>query len=322
VSPEAFERKIWEGGVSALRRGETHLVGVSGGRDSVALLEALVRLGFEKLVVCHLDHGLRGRASAGDARFVAALAKRLGLEAETGRADVAEEAGGSSLETAAREARYRFFAQAARRRRAGRVILAHHADDQVETLLFNLFRGTGLAGLGGMKPFSRRAIRLEEGRPVHLALYRPMLGLWREEIDAYVAARRLRYREDASNRSMEPMRNRIRHELIPAVERLFGRAVRPALLRTAELAREEEALLGELAGPAPEGALDVPTLKAQPVALQRRQILAWLRRAGVPEAGYELVERVRALLAGGAPAKVNLPGGRHVRRREKRLFIE
>ncbi len=317
----AFEAKLQLGSLSpTVRSAHTAraLVAVSGGVDSVVLLHALLAVGMRKLIVCHFNHRLRGRASAADARFVQALAARLGLECETGAADVTAlaKAEGRSLETAAREARYRFFAETARRRRCRTLFLAHHADDQVETFLFNLFRGAGRAGLGGMAPESLRSVA-----GTRLRLVRPLLGIWRSEIEAYAAARRLRHREDASNRSLIPTRNRIRHELLPLLERLFGRDVRGAVWRTAEITRAEEAWLAALAGEGEGETLSVVELRAQPVAQQRRRILAWLRSHGVPELGFAEVEAVRSLLE-GERAKVNLPGGSHARRRAKQLFLE
>ena len=127
------------------------MVGVSGGADSVALLHLLVAGGFRNLVVCHLDHCLRGRASTGDARFVRRLAEKLGLECEIGRIDVAERMAASrdSMETAARNARHGFFAECAVKHRCRRILLGHHADDQAETVLWNLLRGSH--GLKGMR---------------------------------------------------------------------------------------------------------------------------------------------------------------------------
>jgi len=299
-----------------------YLVGVSGGRDSVVLLHALVGAGFKRLIVCHLNHGLRGRAAAADARFVAALAAKLGLELESEKADVGAQAAqtGQSLETAARHARYAFFARVARKRRCRALFLGHHAGDQVETVLFNLFRGAGRAGLGGMRRESERTV---DG--VRLRLLRPMLGIWREAIDAYISAHGLRFREDASNSTPAFTRNRVRHTLFPVLEEVFGRDVRQALWRASAILQAEEEWLESLAREAgePTGAdLATPLLQSQPVALQRRRILAWLREGGVPDAGFDQVEAVRSLLGAPSPAKVNLPGGWHARRRAKRLFLE
>lgn len=293
---------------------EPALIGVSGGRDSVALLHFLATRG-DRLIVCHLDHALR-KESRDEARFVEALAAELGCEFVARRQNVAGLAKRmkGSIETAAREARYAFFAKVARARGVWRLVLAHHADDQVETFLFNLLRGSGAAGLGAMRATSLRG---------NLEIVRPLLGVWREEIDAYVAAHGLEFCDDPSNADRRHTRNRVRHEIVPLLAEAFGRDVRGALLRSAEILREEDAFLGALPEMAMAGEreLSVKELRAVPVAIQRRVLLAWLRGGGVAEIGFEEVERVRALLAGRV-AKVNLPGGLHARRRAGRVFVE
>ncbi len=302
---------------------DRYLVGVSGGRDSVALLHGLRTAGYRKLVVGHLDHGLRGEASAEDARFVARLAAEWELPLESGTADVPALArrGKRSLETAARETRYAFFAGAAGRRRCRAVFLAHHADDQVETFLFNLLRGSGPVGLAAMAADGVRTI----GRR-RLRVLRPLLGVWRAEIDAYVRAHGLAWREDATNADpTHATRNRLRAEIIPLLERTMGREVRPAVWRTADILRAEEMWLGELLtaeGPHPER-LPVKILAAAPLGKQRRILRVWLAERGVTGVGYAEVERVRSLLdTDQGPAKVNLPGGGHARRRAGVLFVE
>lgn len=294
------------------------LIGVSGGRDSVALLHAVVEAGMRP-VVCHLDHGLRLESRA-EARFVGALASRLGCAFEVRREAVAARAKrtAQSVETAARDARYAFFARVARARGISRVLLAHHADDQVETLLFNLLRGSGATGLAAMRPVARRM----EGK-TELILERPLLGVWREHINAYIASHGLEYCEDASNAGPQAMRNRLRHEVIPMLSGVFGREVRGAIWRSAEILREEDAFLAgqpELEAAAGER-LGVAAVRALPLALQRRLLAVWLRGRGLGEIGFEAVERVRSLL-GGRVAKVNLPGARHARRRAGWLFVE
>jgi len=307
-----------------------YLIGVSGGRDSVALLHALLDAGFRRLTVCHLDHALRGRVSTADVRFVSKLAEALGLPFESERIDVRVLAAdsGQSVETAARTARFAFFARVARRLRCRTVFLAHHAGDQAETLLFNLFRGAGLAGLGAMNPDCTQLADPRwypsepvTARPVSLRLVRPLLGVSREEIDAFIAGRRLRFREDASNASTAHTRNRIRHELLPLVREIFGRDTVPALCRTADIVRAEDEWLAELVGAVQPGPISAPDLRAQPPALQRRRILGWLRANAIPNAGFDEVQAVLSLLAGDR-AKINLPGNWHARRREKRLFLE
>ncbi len=294
--------------------GTRHLIGVSGGLDSVVLLDWLVQAGGRKLVVCHLNHQLRGRAAAADAAFVARLAARHGLPCELGRTDVAALAKveGLSLEAAGRLARTRFFQSVARRRRCPRVLLAHHADDQVETLLLNLGRGAGLRGLAGMRPASTR-----DG----LTFLRPLLATPRSDLEAWAAARRLKWREDATNDDPAFTRNRLRHELIPLFHAVLGRDIRPALLRTAELAAADEDWLDSLLPP-PAATLPVAALRAAPLALQRRQIRAWLLHHGVPGIGWDEVEAVRSLLPpGAAQCQINLPAARHVRRTAGQLRV-
>ena len=192
----------------------------------------------------------------------------------------------------------------------------------METLLFNLFRGAGLAGLVGMSVNSlREEPESNRRKPLVLRVLRPMLGISREQIDAFIAERGLPFREDASNTSPAHTRNRIRHELIPLASGIFGRDVRPALSRTAEILRAEEEWLSALAEIEPCDHLSVPELRSLPVASQRRRILGWLRYRGIPDCGFEEVEAVRSLLE-GSRAKINLPGNWHARRREKRLFLE
>lgn len=297
---------------------ERCLIGVSGGRDSVALLHQLVGAGFKNLIVCHLDHALRAE-SAEDARFVEDLARQYGLEAVIARQDVASRAKRrrQSVETAGREARHGLFTQVARNRDCPRLFLAHHADDQVETFLFNLFRGSAGPGLCGMRPASTQVI---DGVTLHIS--RPLLGVWREEIDAYVARHRLEFREDASNTDVRHTRNRLRRELIPAIEQALGREIRRPIWRAAEILRAEDEWLTSLVPPQKSPAsLETAELRVQPIALQRRLLHAWLKSHAVPSIGYEEVEAVRALLA-GRTAKANLPGGWHARRRAGKIFLE
>ncbi|MDQ6912405.1 MAG: tRNA lysidine(34) synthetase TilS [Verrucomicrobiota bacterium] len=291
-----------------------YLVGVSGGRDSVALLHALLSRGYRKLIVCHLNHRLRGRSSEADARFVASLAKKNELGFELGSVDVAKraEAEKQSIETAAREERYAFFARVARRRRCSHVFLAHHADDLVETFLLNLFRGAANEGLGSIRPVSKRE---------NLTVVRPMLGTWREEIDSYIRKHRLKFREDASNRSLKSTRNRFRHRIIPLLEKEFGRGIRKSIWRAASIAADEEEWLRSLL-PEISRELSVTELAGRPIAWQRRIIRQWLRNEKVSNIDFESIERVRALLDTDGVAKTNLPGDRHARRRAKKIFLE
>ena len=305
-----------------LSPGARYLIGVSGGRDSVALLHWLVECGYNKLIVCHLNHRLRGRSSRTDAIFVQKLAAKYDVDLALGAIDVRALAVRTkqSIETAARDARYKFFAQVAKRRRCRTIFLGHHADDLVETFLINLFRGAGPGGLSAMRGISVRKID-----NVKLQIVRPLLGVSREQIDDYVRKHRLKFREDASNKNLAPLRNRIRHRIIPEIEKQLGRNVRGTIWRAATIAAEEEnffeALLPDKLSKLT--ALAVKPLRAMPIAVQRRMLHEWLRARDVPDLSFDLVERVRALLdlSNGA-AKTNLPQDRHVRRRAGQIFIE
>lgn len=295
--------------------GKRYLVGVSGGRDSVALLHLLHRLGYKKLVVCHLNHGIRGTAAAADANFVGRLCAKLGFDFETDRVSVAAIASEErlSIETAARQARYAFFSQVAKRRRCRTIFLAHHADDQVETFLFNLFRGTGSAGLAGMRPVAER-----EG----LLIARPLLGVWGKEIDAFVKSGKIRFREDQTNADPKHARNRLRHESIPMLERQFGREITGAIWRACEVLGAENDWQHSLVPPVRSDELSLKDLRAAHVALQRRMLAQWLRDRRVSGVGFKEIESVRSMLAPGGPAKVNLPGNRFARRRAGKLFLQ
>jgi len=288
----------------------------------MVLWHLLKSAGFTKLIVVHVDHGLRGAESSGDADFVAAAAARLGDEVVIRQVAVAVEAKRRkrSLETMARELRYRAMAGVASERDCPRVFLAHHADDRVETALMHLFRGTGSRGLAGM---SGESVRRVDG--IDLTLIRPLLGVDREAIMAYAEKHGLSWREDASNQSDFALRNRIRHRLLPEIEAVFGRDPREAILRAAHLAALDEAWAAEMSGDLPRhgNGLDVAVMRRFPEAKRNRLLLSWLRVSGVPDCGFAEVMRVATVLLGdGRPAKANLPGGFHVRRRSGVLFIE
>lgn len=297
-----------------------YLIGVSSGRDSVSLLHWLVDLGYHKLIVCHLNHQLRGRSSDADARFVEKLAAKYQLDFEIGSANIRAlgKKKKMSIETAAREARYAFFAQTARRRDCRIIFVAHHADDLVETFLINLFRGAGSAGLAAMREVSMRQIR-----GVDLTIARPFLTVWRKEIDDYAQEHGLTFREDATNKNLTPLRNRIRHRIIPYLEKMLGRNIRQNIWRTAMIAAEEEKWIESKLRDATNVDLSVVKLRALPVALQRRALLKWLRAQNISEIGFDAIERVRSLVECDARiAKVNLPKNQHARRRAGKIFIE
>jgi tRNA(Ile)-lysidine synthase len=333
-----------------------YLIGVSGGRDSVALLHLLISLGYKRLIVCHLNHQLRGRSSDVDARFVKKLVERYNdalvrprllpyrSRAKAGRLSGARTGKRSarlttgriefklgsaniralgkkqkmSIESAAREARYTFFAETARRRNCRMIFVAHHADDLVETFLINLFRGAGSAGLAAMREVSTRRI---DG--VDLTIVRPFLCVWRKEIDDYVREHRLRFREDATNKNLTPLRNRIRHRIVPYLEKTLGRNIRQNIWRTAMITADEQKWIESELPDSTDSHLSVVKLRTLPIALQRRALLKWLRTQNVANVGFDAIERVRSLANPDTRiAKVNLPENRHARRRAGKIFIE
>lgn len=222
--------------------GVTVVVGVSGGADSVTLLHLLARLraGWSiDVVAAHLDHGLRAE-SGDDAGFVAEISERweVPLESSTLPREALARAG--NLEAAARRARYRFLAEvAARHQSDGRVVevaVAHTANDQAETVLMNLIRGSGLDGLAGMRPARPLCV---DDRPVPgVRLVRPLLGATRDEVLQYLAQHRIPWREDPSNQDRSLVRNRLRHEVLPGLEAINPRVV-ASLCRTASLLAAE-----------------------------------------------------------------------------------
>jgi len=287
---------------------EALLIGVSGGVDSVALLQAVLRTG-RKPVVLHFDHGWRAESGA-DAEWVRSLAGKWGLKFVGGKMRASAK---GHREADARAARYAFFSRAARRLNIPLVVLAHHADDQVETFLMQLLRGSGAAGRG------MDEVSVREG----LVLYRPWLGLWKKEIVAYARQQGLEWRDDVTNTDTRHRRNLIRHRVLPYLRKQLSPQVAENLWRAAEIQREESKWLDALcAVMAVQIELPVKDLKEAPLAQQRRTILRWLQGRGVTDISFEDVESVRGLVENVSPAKINLSAGRFARRRSGKIFVE
>lgn len=218
---------------------DTVLVALSGGADSTALLLAMHDLHaggkIGGLFAAHLNHGIRGESAARDQAFCQALCERLSIEFLTETADVPAHAKGSgqSLEQAAREVRYAFLERARTSVDASVIATAHHRDDQAETLLLNLIRGSGTTGLGGMK--------LRNGN-----IIRPMLQISREEILGYLSQRGEAYCHDETNAENAALRNRVRNELMPLLAS-YNPAIAETLSKTAALLAQDEAMLSQLA---------------------------------------------------------------------------
>ncbi len=189
------------------------VVGVSGGPDSVCLLYMLHNLGYQ-LIIVHLNYGLRGKDSDKDEKFVKDLAKKLNLLFISKKINISKNKG--NLEEKARDARYEFFKKVAYKHRIDKIAIAHTADDQIETVLMNMLRGTGLRGLCGMKYITKQSRKYKvESR---YEVIRPFLDIWRLEIEEYLNKNKILYRTDNSNFDLRFTRNHIRHRLIPALE--------------------------------------------------------------------------------------------------------
>lgn len=305
--------------VGDLPRTAPVIAGVSGGIDSVVLFDLLRRADFQRIIVAHFHHGLRGKEADRDADFVRQLSEDSGTVFAPGRGRVRERSASKkeSLEEAARKLRRAFFARTAKKHGAGIVMLGHHAGDAAETVLFHLARGGGTRGLSSLR---ERTVLDGTG----LALIRPLLGCTRNEIAAYARSRRMAFREDDTNASRAHTRNRLRHDVLPALAQSVGFDPVPALARAADLLAAEDEALEELVRARADAAqLETPRLRREPVAIQRRWLRAWLRGRTGLECDYDTIERARALALGtAAPAKTNLPRGWHLRRRAGKLFVE
>lgn len=313
---------------------DTHVVlGVSGGADSVAMLRAVVGLkaragGSGRAIVAHLHHGLRGPAADEDQSWLENRCRRLDVPLEVGRADVA--ADGDGWEGAARAARYDFLRRTAERIGARFVAVAHTADDQAETVLHRLLRGTGLAGLAGIP-------RLRPLSP-SVSLVRPLLEVRRTDVLQYLAAIGQDYRNDISNADSRWTRNRLRNELLPLLRDRYNPEVDQSLRRLARQAGEAQQLVAELAAKLVESCLTIDSAAKPSIVRVNCRVLAgqmplvagevckaaWMR-IGWPLQAMGFHEwQLLAEMVKGKPnaAAVNLPGNVRAWREEEELVLE
>jgi tRNA(Ile)-lysidine synthase len=304
-----------------LHAGDRLAVAVSGGADSVALLRVLLELRAELgivLFVAHVNHQLRGDESDADEQFVAELARQHELPFFAGRANVREHAvaGKLSLEHAARELRYAWLMKLAQEQRFDAIATAHTSDDQAETVLMKFLRGAGTKGLAGIHP-----VLLREG----VRIVRPLLETQRTEVERYLTSIDQPWREDESNRDSRFARNRIRHELLPLLERDYNPNLRELLNQAAEVALAEEDYWQRKAesflvhwNTSPgriklcDNVSHSDGLLAESLAMQRRVLKSLLERQGLPT-DFHHVEALRRC-AVGEPSQVDLPGGWMARR--------
>lgn len=298
---------------SLISPGDTLVCAVSGGKDSVALLHVMLSLQKELGVhveAAHLNHQLRGTESDRDEDFVRALCKDLKVPLHTARADVRSraKARGESLEEAARALRYEFFESLERP-----VATAHTQDDNLETVLLNLVRGTALRGLCGIPPRRGKIIR-------------PMLCVSREEVSAYLTAHRLSHVEDSSNASELPLRNRIRHDVVPLLRR-ENPSLGESVFRMDEILRQEDAYLDTaaealLASAAKNGGWSCQALRDAPDAIRARALRKLLAEQSIAKPAQCHVSALRKLiLQTDGSQEAYLPGGIIARRAYDTLFF-
>jgi tRNA(Ile)-lysidine synthase len=310
-----------------IRKGDTVIVGVSGGVDSVALLRVLMALRDEydlSIVVAHLDHGIRGEESRREAEFVRDLAQRLGLPFETAVADVPAMAKREriSLQEAARKARYDFYEDVRKRYNGQKVAIGQTADDQAETILIRVIRGTGLRGLKGIPP-------------VRGGIYiRPLIETPREEVERLASDEGLSYVTDSSNIKDIYLRNKVRHDLIPRLEREYNPNIRAGLTRMASILsreddyvdREAEQLAARLIkGDGEEISLDIPELKVSHGAICFRVLqkaLAIVLGGDLRRIKTAHLDAIFRLLVHRAPNKILcLPDGVYAEKHYTKLSI-
>jgi tRNA(Ile)-lysidine synthase len=295
------------------------LVAVSGGPDSVCLLNILVNLREKlniKLHIAHLNHQLRGAESEADAEYVSRLARQLGIPATIEARDVKTYRARKriSLEEAAREVRYSFLADVAESVRADCVAVGHTTDDHIETILMHLIRGTGTRGLRGLQP----ATGWQSGEK-NLMVIRPLLGVSRQETSDYCRDHRLEPRIDTTNLSLSPLRNKIRHQLLPLL-RGYNPRITDALIRTGRIAGDDLALLDEKSAPLWGSiiqrqeemvVLDKAGFLKLPSALQRhllREVIEDLLGT-LKDIEARHIEEIITALDKPAGKSLNLPGG-------------
>ena len=327
--PEAIEHKI-EAAVhrhGMIKAGDRVIAAVSGGADSVVLLHALHGLSGKlgmSLVAAHLDHGLRGEEGRGDAVFVADYAAALGLPCIVERADVAGycRENGCSTEQGAREVRYGFLRRALLDRDADAVATGHTADDQAETVLMRLLRGSGSSGLSAIRP-------VRDGW-----IIRPLLDVTADEIAGYVRRHGLSFRVDRTNADRDLLRNRIRHHLVPMLRQEYNPRIVRGLGRLADVIRCEAEYLDERAaafladhGRAADGKvfhLDREAWRDAAPAVQRVLVRHLVRAVGGSEAqlDFDRVEDTRAWIGRSAIGRIHeLPGGIRMECRRSELVI-
>ncbi len=321
-----------------LSKGDGLLVGVSGGPDSVALLYLLMELKDDydlQIYVVHLNHMLREDESDDDAGYVEKLAKRLKLPVFIGKKDVGEfaKANKLSLEEAARIQRYEFYKQIADKLNIRKIALGHNANDNAETVLMRLLRGSGEQGLTGIYPVRQIG---------NLKVIRPLLNIYRKEIESFLKEKKVSVRTDSSNADNKFFRNKVRLELIPFLEENYNQNIKQVLVNTADILKEENEYLEEIAKkfysqaehPPSKGEfsdtndegihLSIKKIRDFPLAIQRRIIRYGIKKltGNLRQITYQHLNEIFKLLKGSlAYGQIDLPNDLIVERLRKELVI-
>lgn len=297
------------------------LVGVSGGADSMALLHLLRNAGFKDLTVCHLDHKLRGQASTQDGEFVLKTCNTYGVPCVLEAINVRQRmmVSGESMETAARNARHEFFARCAERNDCPQILLAHHADDQAETVLWNLLRGShGLKGMHEEQQIEMNGIRMR--------VVRPLLKVRHAELTEWLQQSGLSWREDASNQEPVAIRNRLRNEVFPLLDEITQRDSVSAFARAASdsATRDEieSSWLKNIDFEDPQGRLHLGVLRDLPALLRRAVLRSYFTKNHVSRIDRALLDAAVGLTDSTERSVINLPSNRRLRRSGGRLWIE
>lgn len=310
-----------------LKGGEKVIIGVSGGPDSVCLLHVMLELQAEyklKLVIAHLNHGLRGEESLRDEVFIKNLARDVNLPCVTTRLDPSQfqKMKGTSLQEKARLLRYAFFHEVLEKQHADKIALGHTADDQAETLLLWLFRGTGTRGLSGIPPVRE------------YVFIRPLIEVERAEIEQFLRQREIDYVQDSSNYENKYLRNRIRRELIPLLKDRYNPQLISTLTQTSNILRAEEEYFQEVLESYTNRCriskdkrlivYDVKKLQSFPFAIQLRVLRDGINsfKGNLRQINYkQIISIIQLFSKSGSSNKLQLPGGIQVTKEYDRLIM-
>lgn len=326
-----LEKRLAQAWAPATWRDVTVLVAVSGGADSVALLLALCSISEQtsgRLIAVHFNHRLRGAESDADERFVLDLCQQLDIPCDVAQAQSRITSRGDGVEAAARQQRYHFLRNTAHHRGARYVATGHTADDQAETILYRIIRGTGLAGLAGI-PLVRPLSEMT-------TVIRPMLSVSRADVQAYLRHRDQPYREDSSNNISVFARNRIRHQLMPMLANQFNPQVASALLRLGHLARETQTVVDTAVEPLLQASLLTRTetrvdltrttlLNVPPILVREMLVRIWnLQQWPRRDMNEWQWNRLATFLQAPPPSAsgFTLPGNIQVSARDDRVFLQ